>query len=158
MTTVLQESDWKLGWSLNTSLWYKQEYYRHLTTDFYQRFGTVEDVNLVKEKCRLPLSLILRKFRPPLTRKDFLSFHLGANLDDYILPRILPTLHAYADGTQLYWSCSYNVSTGEARANIGIESCIRDTASGCARRNYCWKMTRLSSCLSGRASSWQKYQ
>ena len=68
------------------SLCYKQEYYRHLTTDFYQRFGTVEDVNLVKEKCRLPLSLILRKFRRPLKIEDFLSIHLGANLDDYILP------------------------------------------------------------------------
>ena len=69
---------------------------------------------------------MLRKFRRPLTREDFLSFHLGANLDDYILPSILPTLHASADDTQLYWSCSSNVSTGEARANIAIESCIRD--------------------------------
>ena len=47
-------------------------------------------------------------------------------MDDYILPSILPTLHASADDTQLYWSCSSNVSTGEARANIAIESCIRD--------------------------------
>ena len=43
-------------------------------------------INLVKEKCRLSLSLILRKFRRHLTREDFLSFNLGANLDDYILP------------------------------------------------------------------------
>ena len=69
---------------MNTSLWYKQVYYRNLTTDFYQRFGTIEDINLVKEKCRLSLSLILRKFRRHLTREDFLSFNLGANLDDYI--------------------------------------------------------------------------
>ena len=89
-------------------------------------FGTVEDVNLVKEKCRLSLSLILGEFRRPLTREDFLSFHLGANLDDYIFPSVLPTLHANADDTQLYLSCSSNVSTGEARANIAIESCIRD--------------------------------
>ena len=73
---------------MNTSLWYKQDYYRHLTSDLYQRFGTVEDVNLVKEKCRLSLSLILRKFRRHLTREDFLSFNLGANLDDYILPSL----------------------------------------------------------------------
>ena len=73
---------------MDTSLWYKQEYYRHSTTDFYERFGTVEDVNLVKEKCTLSLSLILRKFRQPLTREDFLSFNLGANLDDYILPSL----------------------------------------------------------------------
>ena len=30
--------------------------------------------------------LILRKFKRHLTREDFLSFSLGANLDDYILP------------------------------------------------------------------------
>ena len=66
------------------------------------------------------LSLILRKFRQPLTREDFLSFQLGANLDDYILPSILPTLHAYADDTQMYLSYSSNVS------HIAIESCIRD--------------------------------
>ena len=31
-----------------------------------------------------------------------------------------------ADDTQLYLSCSSNISTGEARALIAIESCIRD--------------------------------
>ena len=38
----------------------------------------------------------------------------------------MPTSHAYADDTQLYLSCSSNVSTGEARAVIAIESFIRD--------------------------------
>ena len=85
---VLQESDYKLGWSLNTRSWYKQDYYRHLTTDFCQRVGTVEDVNLVKEKYKLSLSLILSKFRRHLAREDFLIFNLGANLDDYILPSL----------------------------------------------------------------------
>ena len=46
---MLRESDKKPGWSLNTKSGHKQEYYRHLTTNFYQRFQTVEDVNLVKE-------------------------------------------------------------------------------------------------------------
>ena len=46
---MLRESDKKPGWSLNTKSGHKQEYYRHLTTDFYQRFETVEDVNSVKE-------------------------------------------------------------------------------------------------------------
>ena len=44
-----------------------------MTTDFYQRFESVEDVNLVKENLHL-------------TREDFLSFNLGASLDDYIIP------------------------------------------------------------------------
>ena len=73
---------------MNTRSWHKQEFYRHLTTDFYQRVGTVEDVNLVKEKCGLSLPLILRKFRRHLITLDFLSFNLGANLDDYILPSL----------------------------------------------------------------------
>ena len=46
---MLREGDIKPAWSLNTNSGHKQEYYRHLTTDFYQRFETVEDVNLVKE-------------------------------------------------------------------------------------------------------------
>ena len=36
----------------------------------------------------------------------------------------MPTSHAYSDDTQL--SRAFNVSTGEARAFIAIESCIRD--------------------------------
>ena len=43
-----------------------------------------------------------------------------------ILESHLSTSHAYADDTQLYLSCSSNVSTGEACAVIAIESCIRD--------------------------------
>ena len=46
---MLRENDKKPGWSLNTKSGHKQEYYRHLTTDFYQRFETVEDVNSAKE-------------------------------------------------------------------------------------------------------------
>ena len=45
---MLRENDKKPGWSLNTKSGHNQ-YYRHLTTDLYQRFETVEDVNLVKE-------------------------------------------------------------------------------------------------------------
>ena len=39
--------------------------------------------------------LILRKFKRHLTREDFLSFNLGANLDDYILPglNLIPKVH-----------------------------------------------------------------
>ena len=44
-----READKKPGWSLNTKSGHKQEYYIHLTTDFYQRFETVGDVNSVKE-------------------------------------------------------------------------------------------------------------
>lgn len=58
--------------------WYKQEYDRHLNTDFYKRVGTVADVH--KKACRKSLALILKKFMGLLTRKDFLSFNLGTNL------------------------------------------------------------------------------
>ena len=45
---MLRGSVKKPGWSLNTKSGHKQEYYRHLTSDFYQKPETVEDVNLVK--------------------------------------------------------------------------------------------------------------
>ena len=46
---MLREADKKPGWSLTTKSGHKQEYYRHFTTGFYQRFETIEDVNFVKE-------------------------------------------------------------------------------------------------------------
>lgn len=38
---------------------------------------------------------MLRKFMQHLTREDFLSFNLGAKLDDYILPgwNLIPKVH-----------------------------------------------------------------
>ena len=43
--------------------------------------------------------LILRKFKRHLTREDFLSFNLGANLDDYILPglNLIPKVHTLTE-------------------------------------------------------------
>ena len=46
---MLRGSDKKPDWSLNTKSGHKQEHYRYLNNDFFQRFETVEDVNLVKE-------------------------------------------------------------------------------------------------------------
>ena len=86
---MLREGDKKPGWSLNTKSGHKQEYYRHLTTDFYQRFESVEDVNLAKENMQAFF------FVRHLTREDFPSFNLGANLDDYTLPslNLIPKVH-----------------------------------------------------------------
>ena len=86
---VLRESDKNLGWSLNTSSWYKQEYIRHLQSGFYHREGSLEDVNSIKQKCRDSLGVLLRKHRGILTKGDFQSFNLGNNdKDDYILPSL----------------------------------------------------------------------
>ena len=43
----------------------------------------------------LSFLLILKKFIRHLTREDFLSVNLGANLDDYILPglNLIPKVH-----------------------------------------------------------------
>ena len=48
---ILRESDKNLGWSLNTSSWYNQEYDRHLKSGFYQRVGSMGDVDNIKHSC-----------------------------------------------------------------------------------------------------------
>jgi len=58
---ILRESDRNLGWSLNTSTWYKQEYDRHLKSGFYQKVGSKGDVDNIKHSCRLSLQAILKK-------------------------------------------------------------------------------------------------
>ena len=57
---ILRESDKNLGWSLNTSTWYNQEYDRHLKSGFYQKVGSMGDVDNIKHSCRLSLQAILR--------------------------------------------------------------------------------------------------
>ena len=49
---ILWESDKNLGWSLNTSTWYKQEYDRCLKSGFYQKVGKMGDVDNIKHSCR----------------------------------------------------------------------------------------------------------
>ena len=57
---ILRESDKNLGWSLNTSIWYNQEYDRHLKSGFYQKVRSMGDVDNIKHSCRLFLQAILR--------------------------------------------------------------------------------------------------
>ena len=49
---ILRESDKNLGWSLNTSTWYSQEYDRHVKSGFYQKVGSMGDVDNIKHFCR----------------------------------------------------------------------------------------------------------
>ena len=49
---ILRESDKNLGWSLNTSTWYNQEYDRHVKSGFYQKVGSMGDVDNIKHFCR----------------------------------------------------------------------------------------------------------
>ena len=57
---ILGESDKNLGWSLNTSTWYNQEYDRHFKSVFYQKVGSMGDVDNIKHSCRLSLQAILK--------------------------------------------------------------------------------------------------
>ena len=59
---ILRESDKNLGWSLNNSSWYKQEYDRHLNSSSYCMVGKVGDVDSIKLKCRLSLRAIKFSF------------------------------------------------------------------------------------------------
>ena len=58
---ILRKSDKNLGWSLNNSSWYKQEYDRHLNSVFYRMVGNVGDVDSIKLRCRLSLQAILKE-------------------------------------------------------------------------------------------------
>ena len=58
---ILRESDENLGWSLNNSPWYKQEYDRHLNSGFYRMVGNMGDVDSIKLTCQLSLQAILKK-------------------------------------------------------------------------------------------------
>ena len=85
---IIRESDRNLGWSLNTSLWYKQEYDRHLKSGFYQKVGNMGDVDNIKHNCRLSLQAILKKHTRVLCTNKFKSFNLGSGREDYILPSL----------------------------------------------------------------------
>ena len=92
---ILRESDKNLGWSLNTSTWYNQEYDRHLKSGFYQRVGSMGDVDNIKNSCRLSLQAILKKHIGVLSTNEYKSFNLGNGIGDYILPslNLSPKVH-----------------------------------------------------------------
>ena len=67
-----------------------------------QRFETVEDIKFSEgEHAGFLFLLILKKFKRHLTREDFLSFNLGANLDHYIMPgwNLIPKVHKLTEKT-----------------------------------------------------------
>ena len=79
---ILRESDKNLGWSLNNSSWYKQEYDRHLNSGFYRMIGNIGDVESIKLRCRLSLQAILKKHTEVLPVKDYKGFNLGNSTED----------------------------------------------------------------------------
>ena len=92
---ILRESDKNLGWSLNTSTWYNQEYDRHLKSGFYQKVGSMGDVDNIKRSCRLSLQAILKEHIGVLSTNEYKSFNLGNGIEDYILPslNLSPKVH-----------------------------------------------------------------
>ena len=97
---ILRESDKNLGWSHNTSTWYKQEYDRHLKSGFYQKVRSVGDVDNIKHSCRLSLQAILKKHTGVLSTNEYKSFNLGNGIEDYILPslNLLHKVHKLKEG------------------------------------------------------------
>ena len=92
---ILRESDKNLGWSLNTSTWYNQEYDRHLKSGFYQKVGSMGDVDNIKRSCRLSLQAILKEHIGVLSTNEYKSFNLGNGIEHYILPslNLSPKVH-----------------------------------------------------------------
>ena len=88
---ILRESDKNLGWSLNTSTWYNQEY----LSVFYQKVGSMGDVDNIKHSCRLSLQAILKKHTGVLSTNEYKSFNLGNGIEEYILPslNLSPKVH-----------------------------------------------------------------
>ena len=92
---ILRESDKNLGWSLNTSTWYNQECDRHLKSGFYQKVGSMGDVDNIKHSCRLSLQAILKEHIGVLSTNEYKSFNLGNGIEHYILPslNLSPKVH-----------------------------------------------------------------
>ena len=92
---ILGESDKNLGWSLNTSTWYNQEYDRHFKSVFYQKVGSMGDVDNIKHSCRLSLQAILKKHTGVLSTNEYKRFNMGNGIEDYILPslNLSPKVH-----------------------------------------------------------------
>ena len=88
---ILGESDKNLGWSLNTSTWYNQEY----LSVFYQKVGSMGDVDNIKHSCRLSLQAILKKHTGVLSTNEYKRFNMGNGIEDYILPslNLSPKVH-----------------------------------------------------------------
>ena len=84
-----------MGWSLNTSTWYNQEYDRPLKSGCYQKVGSMGDVDNIKRSCRLSLQAILKEHMGVLSSNEYKSFNLGNGIEDYILPslNLSPKVH-----------------------------------------------------------------
>ena len=91
---ILRESDKKMGWSLNSTDWYRSEYIRHLKSDFYKRVGSVGQVQAVKRSCREEFLNILSKYKEKLSNLSIQKF-CSHKLEDYILPsmNLMPKVH-----------------------------------------------------------------
>ena len=95
---VLRESDKKMGWSLNTLGWYKEEYARHLKSDFYQRVGSVELTDKILRECRVQRDNVLGKHKDALTDSER-KLLLGVGGEPIVLPslNLMPKVHKLSD-------------------------------------------------------------
>ena len=75
-----------------------------------------------------------------------------------IISRHLPSVHAYADDTQLYLSFKAGDDVNEKSAIAAMEACVLDIhkLNGCYLIDSSLTWTKLSSCLLVPSDSWKK--
>ena len=98
LPVILRESDKKMGWSLNSLNWYRDEYRRQLSSSSYRWVGKLEISERLKVDCRNELKAMVGKYRDILSDSDYDWFNLKGN-KVYNMPslNLLPKVHKLSD-------------------------------------------------------------
>ena len=98
LPVILRESDKKMGWSLNSLNWYRDEYRRQLSSSSYRWVGRLEISERLKVDCRNELKAMVGKYRDILSDSDYDWFNLKGN-KVYNMPslNLLPKVHKLSD-------------------------------------------------------------
>ena len=91
---ILRESDKKMGWSLNSSDWYREEYKHQLASTSCKRVGGIYMVESLKVGCRKELKKLVSQNRDVLKASEYNCFNLEGK-SKYSLPslNLMPKVH-----------------------------------------------------------------
>ena len=98
LPVILRESDKKMGWSLNSLNWYRDEYRRQLSSSSYRWVGGLEISERLKVGCRNELKAMVGKYKDILSDSDYDWFNLEGD-KVYNMPslNLLPKVHKLSD-------------------------------------------------------------
>ena len=94
----LPVSDKKMGWSLNSLNWYRDEYKRQLSSSSYRWVGGLEISERLKVGCRNELKAMVGKYKDILSDSDYDWFNLEGD-KVYNMPslNVLPKVHKLSE-------------------------------------------------------------